>query len=156
MFDQNLPLANLASKPTAKFTASRALGLGPARTSRRTAKSGAEPPECVTESKFSLRLSQTQIFCNFLSGIASLPCHPDRSCPLIHVLDGLLDLNLTIQVRHRLQIRGLSQPLKIAAQRKIFDHISSSAVPAQGAIEAMVEGAEKIGLQVQYRSAFSI
>jgi hypothetical protein len=29
LFDQNLPLANLASKPTAKFTASRALGLGP-------------------------------------------------------------------------------------------------------------------------------
>ena len=29
LFDQNLPLANLASKATAKFTAGRALGLAP-------------------------------------------------------------------------------------------------------------------------------
>ena len=156
LFDQNLPLANLASKPTAKFTASRALGLDLARTLRRTAKSGAEPPERVTESKFSLRLGQTQIFCNFLPGIASLPCHPDRTCPVIHVLDGFLDLNRTIQIRHPLRIVGMLQPLKIAAQRKIFHHLSPSAFPPQGAIEAMVKDSEEIGLQVQYRPAFSI
>jgi hypothetical protein len=51
---------------------------------------------------------------------------------------------------------GMSQPLKIAAQRKIFHHLSPSAFPPQGAIEAMVESSEKIGLQVPYRPAFSI
>ncbi len=49
---------------------------------------------------------------------------------------------------------GMSQPLKIAAQRKIFHHLSSSAFPPHGAIEAMVKCSEEIGLQVQYRRPF--
>src|ERR1035441_10702646 len=64
--------------------------------------------------------------CDFLPGIARLPCHPDRTCPVIHVLDCLLYLNRTIQIRHRLQIMGLWQPLKIAAQRKILDRLVSA------------------------------
>jgi hypothetical protein len=51
---------------------------------------------------------------------------------------------------------GMSQPLKIAAQRKIFHHLSPSAFPPQGAIETMVKRSEEIGLQVQYWPALSI
>jgi hypothetical protein len=51
---------------------------------------------------------------------------------------------------------GMPQPLKIAAHRKMFDHLSSSAFLPHGAIKAMVKGPEEICLQVQNLPAFPI
>src|SRR6266849_1878277 len=93
----------VASQRKAKFTASdQSKPPSATQQSHRAAQSSTQLTDCITKSKFGLGFGQAQLCCDFLPRISVLSSSPDLAGPLIHVPNGLFELDRLLQIAHRL------------------------------------------------------
>src|ERR1700692_3729218 len=70
--------------------------------SRSAAQPSTELTDCITKSKFGLGFGQAELRCDLLPRISVLSSSPELAGPLIHVPNGLFELDRLLHIAHRL------------------------------------------------------